>query len=121
MGQNNRNIGSAYEKTAGEYLEKLGYEILEYNVYSRAGEIDIVAKEGAYLVFVEVKYRKDKACGEPLEAITQSKCRTLSRCALFYLKKHRLWNVPIRFDVVGILGNEITLIKNAFEFYGKGI
>ena len=121
MGQNRRNIGSVYEKTAGEYLEKQGYEIIEYNVYSRAGEIDIVARDGAYLVFVEVKYRKDKKCGEPLEAITQSKRRTISKCALSYLKKHRLWEMPIRFDVVGILGEEITLIKNAFEYCGIGV
>ena len=121
MGQNRRKIGSTYEKIAGEYLEKEGYEILEYNVYSRAGEIDIVAKDGAYLVFVEVKYRKDGNCGDPLEAVTESKCRTISNCALSYLKKHRLWDVPIRFDVVGIRGNEISLVKNAFEFCGRRI
>lgn len=119
MGQNKREIGSTYEKIAGEYLEKEGYKILEYNVYSRAGEIDIVAKDGACFVFVEVKYRKDIKCGDPLEALTKSKCRTISNCALSYLKKHRLWDVPIRFDVVGILGDEIRLIKNAFEFCGR--
>lgn len=120
MGQNRRNLGSAYERVAGAYLEKQGYEILEYNVFSRAGEIDIVAKDGAYLVFVEVKYRKDNKYGAPLEAVSISKQRTISKCALSYLQKHRLWDVSVRFDVVGILGEEITLIQNAFEFCGKG-
>ena len=102
-------------------MEKAGYKVLEYNVYSRVGEIDIVAMDGMYLVFVEVKYRKDNKCGDPLEAITQSKRRTISNCALSYLKKHRLWDVPIRFDVVGILGDEITLVKNAFEYCGRSM
>ena len=120
MGQNKRELGSAYERLAGTYLENQGYEILEYNVYSRSGEIDIVARDGAYIVFVEVKYRSDDKYGEPLEAVSFSKQRTISKCALSYLKKHRLWDVPVRFDVIGILGNEITLIKNAFEFCGHG-
>lgn len=120
MGQNKRVIGSTYERLAGEYLENQGYEIIEYNVFSRPGEIDIVAKDGEYIVFVEVKYRSDDRYGQPLEAVSISKQRTISKCALSYLKKHRLWDVPVRFDVVGILENEITLVKNAFEFCGRG-
>ena len=121
MGQNKRNVGSVYEKLAGAYLEKQGYEILEYNMHCRAGEVDIVAKEGEYLVFVEVKYRANTGCGEPLEAISAMKQKTISKCALFYLKKHRLWDVAVRFDVVGILKDEITLVKNAFEFCGRTV
>ena len=120
MGQNNRSIGSIYEKMAGTYLEKQGYQILEYNMFCRAGEVDIVAREGDYLVFVEVKYRANTACGDPLEAVSVMKQRTISKCALSYLKKHRMWDVPVRFDVVGILGEEINLIRNAFEFCGRG-
>ena len=118
MGQNRRNTGSMYEKIAGTYLEGQGYEILEYNMYCRAGEIDIIARDGEYLVFVEVKYRKDNACGDPLEAVSIKKQRTISKCALSYLKKHRLADIPVRFDVIGILGEDITLIRNAFEFCG---
>lgn len=121
MGQNKRSVGSMYEKLAGAYLEKEGYEILEYNMRCRAGEVDIVARDGAYLVFVEVKYRANLECGNPLEAISVTKQRTLSKCALSYLKKHRMWDVPVRFDVVGILGEEITLIQNAFEFCGRSL
>ena len=121
MGQNNRNVGSKYEQIAGAYLEKLGYVILEYNMRCNVGEVDIVARDGECLVFVEVKYRANTRCGDPLEAISVLKQKTISKCALSYLKKHRLWDVPVRFDVVGILGNQITLIKNAFEFYGRTV
>ena len=57
MRENNRAIGSKFEKEAGTYLKKHGYEILEYNYRCRAGEIDIIARDGEYLVFCEVKYR----------------------------------------------------------------
>lgn len=113
---NNRRLGNNYERLAGKYLEAQGYQILEYNFYSRTGEIDIVALHEGYLVFVEVKYRKDNQKGYPLEAISFQKQRTISRCALYYMKKKGLSEMPVRFDVVGILGEEIQLVQNAFEF-----
>lgn len=119
MAQNKRNVGSIYEKIAGMYLEEQGYVILEYNMQCKAGEIDIIAKEGEYLVFVEVKYRSTGSCGDPLEAVSVSKQKNISKCAVFYLKKHGLWDMPIRFDVIGVLGEQITLIRNAFPFCGK--
>ncbi len=116
MKLNRRTIGNEYERRAGAYLETQGYEILEYNVFSRSGELDIVARQGEYLVFVEVKYRKDTNKGYPLEAISFSKQKSISKCALYYMRKHHLMDMPIRFDVVGILGDEIQIVKNAFEF-----
>lgn len=114
--QNKREIGFEYEKIAGKYLEEHGYEILEYNFYSRHGEIDIIAKHGEYLVFVEVKYRDNDKKGDPLEAISMQKQRTISKCALYYLKKNGMQDVSVRFDVVGILGSKIQVIENAFDF-----
>lgn len=114
--KNNRKLGNDYERLAGKYLESQGYRILEYNFYSHTGEIDIVAMHGEYLVFVEVKYRKDNGKGYPLEAISLQKQRTISKCALYYMKKKGLSEMPVRFDVVGILGEEIQLVQNAFEF-----
>lgn len=114
--QNKRNIGNEYERIAGKYLEKHGYQIIEYNFYSRHGEIDIIAKHEGYLVFVEVKYRRDDGAGSPLDAITVQKQRTISKCAMYYMKKNYLNDVPVRFDVVGIVANEVTLVKNAFDF-----
>ena len=66
-------MGTAYEKMAGEYLKTQGYEILQYNFRCRMGEIDIIAKDHGYLVFIEVKYRRDKSCGHPAEAVTPRK------------------------------------------------
>jgi len=113
---NKRNIGSGYEKIAGAYLKKKGYDILEYNFHTRIGEIDIVARQGEYLVFVEVKYRKNNHKGHPLEAVSVQKQKTISKCALFYMNKNGLQYLPVRFDVVGILGDQIEVIENAFEF-----
>lgn len=113
---NKRRKGNDYERVAGNYLESQGYQILEYNFYTRAGEIDIIAKHEGYLVFLEVKYRKDENKGHPLEAVQIQKQRTISRCALYYMKKKGFSDMPVRFDVVGILGEEIILIQNAFDF-----
>lgn len=114
--QNKRTIGSNYEKIAGQYLEQQGYQIVEYNFHSRFGEIDIIAKHQGYLVFVEVKYRENDKSGHPLEAVSVSKQRTISKCAFYYLQKHKVQEESVRFDVVGILGNKIQVIQNAFDF-----
>ncbi len=116
MAQNKRSQGNDYERLAGKYLETQGYQILQYNFYTRAGEIDIVAMYEGYLVFVEVKYRKDASSGHPLEAISIQKQKTICKCALYYMKKKGLQEIPVRFDVVGILGEQIQLIQNAFDF-----
>ena len=116
MYQNKRQIGSTYEKITGEYLKEQGYEIVTYNFSCKTGEIDIIAKDGCYLVFVEVKYRKDKRQGDPLEAISLRKQRSISKCALYYMKRNRISDVPVRFDVVGILDNQIRLVKDAFLY-----
>lgn len=117
MRENNRAIGSKFEKEAGAYLKKHGYEVLEYNYRCRAGEIDIIARDGEYLVFCEVKYRNGLSGGHPLEAVDAKKQRTIARCAGIYLTKHGVSEVPCRFDVIGIMNDEICLVKNAFEAY----
>ena len=114
--QNKRSIGNEYERIAGKYLEKHGYQIIEYNFYSRHGEIDIIAKHEGYLVFLEVKFRKDDGAGSPLDAVTVKKQRSISKCAMYYMNKKHLQDVAVRFDVVGIQGNEVTLVQNAFDF-----
>ncbi len=114
MQRNNRRVGAAYEQAAGKYLEREGYQILCYNYRCRFGEIDIVAQDGAYIVFCEVKYRFDRRKGSPLEAVGPRKQGKIYQCASFYLLEKGLGDCPCRFDVVGIEGNEITHIKNAF-------
>lgn len=112
---NKRSLGSDKEQTAAEYLKQNGYHICKMNFRCRQGEIDIIAREGRYLVFVEVKYRADERSGEPEEAVTVKKQQTIRRVAQYYL--HRCGfpeNTPCRFDVVGIKGEEIRVTKNAF-------
>lgn len=115
MGYNRREVGAKFERQAGEYLESLGYEVIEYNYRCKKGEIDLVAKDGEYLVFCEVKYRRDTHKGHPLDAVGYGKQRAISRCAMYYLMEHGLEGVPCRFDVVGLEGEKVFLIKNAFD------
>lgn len=112
--RNQRAAGAAYEKAAGFFLEQQGYEILKYNYRCRAGEIDIIAKDGECLVFCEVKYRSGKTKGSPLEAVTWKKQKTLVRCALCYLTEQQTGDLPCRFDVIGIEQTKIMHVKNAF-------
>ncbi len=116
MEKNKREIGTNYERLAGDLLRKNGYEIVAYNFRCAAGEIDIIAKDGEYLVFCEVKYRKTTRAGYPLEAVSAAKQRRISKCAQYYIYKHQLYDVPCRFDVIGILGTKVQILKNAFDF-----
>lgn len=116
---NRRETGSSYERAAGEFLEEQGYRIRQYNYYCRYAEIDIVAEAEGYLVFCEVKYRRNSTAAETLEAVDMRKQRQICRGALFYMCEHHETDMPCRFDVVAINGGsgpEITLIKNAFDY-----
>lgn len=115
MRQNKRKTGSVYEQAAGYYLEQQGYLILEYNYRCCLGEIDLIARDGEYLVFCEVKYRQNRRKGSPLEAVDTRKQQTIFRCARYYLTERQVPECACRFDVIGIEGDRIILIKNAFE------
>ena len=80
---NKRQTGIKYEQAAGFFLEQMGYEILEYNYRCRFGEIDIIAKDGACLVFCEVKYRSGRGKGSPLEAVDYRKQQTIGSSRRF--------------------------------------
>ncbi len=115
MRENNREKGSRYEKRAAAYLTKQGFEILEKNYRCRLGEIDIIAMDGSYLCFVEVKYRSSNTAGYPAEAVGAAKQRKIYQTALVYLKQHQLpLNTPCRFDVAAVTGEAVFYIKNAF-------
>lgn len=114
--KNHREIGEKWEKRAGEVLAQQGYQILEYNYRCRTGEIDLIAREGNYLVFCEVKFRDNTETEHPLEAVDCRKQRVISKAAAYYLYTHHMGEIPCRFDVIGILGEKIIVMKNAFEF-----
>lgn len=113
--QNRRELGSRYEDLAADYLRRQGYEILERNYRDRMGEVDIIAKDGPYLVFVEVKYRRSLKNGYPEEAVCGPKQQRIRHTASRYLYRHGYGEeTPCRFDVVGIAGEEISLFRDAF-------
>lgn len=116
--KNNRKIGSEYEQKTIEKLEKIGYQIIEKNYWCRIGEIDVIAKQGGYLVFIEVKYRKNDKKGSAAEAVTFAKQTKIKKVAKYYLMTHFYKSeASIRFDVVAIDGEQFTLYQNAFSFY----
>ncbi len=117
VNNNNRSNGAAYEKMAAKYLRQKEFQILNQNFCSRYGEIDLVARDGKYLVFVEVKYRENSKGGHPLEAVDFRKRRRICKTADYYCMCFGYrQDTPCRFDVVGILGDEIIHISNAFEY-----
>lgn len=109
-----REIGLAGEDDAAKALKKKGYKIVEKNFRSRFGEIDIVAEEKGYLVFIEVKRRTTGTFGDSFQAIDAKKRQHIIRSAMYYLKKHKYLDRKVRFDVVGIDGNELKIIQHAF-------
>lgn len=115
---NKRETGTRYEQMACDYLEEQGLEVIETNYRTRLGEIDIIAKDREELVFVEVKYRKDRSCGGAAYAISRKKQMTIIRVANMYIRMHRLpLSAPYRFDAVLIDGDEIQHVKNAWQAY----
>ena len=114
MKQFNNIKGREGEELAAKYLKKHGYKILDKNYTCPIGEIDIVASIAGYLVFVEVKARDDEIFGRPSEAVDEFKQRKLYNLALMYQRTKKLADMPVRFDVVEVLDDEINHIKNAF-------
>lgn len=116
---NTRQTGNAYEQMAVEYLQKHGMRILERNFRrGRSGEIDIIGRDGKYLVFVEVKFRSRSEKGNAAEAVTPAKQKKICSVADYYRYLHHYDdNTWVRYDVVAIQGETIRWIPNAFPHY----
>ena len=112
-------LGKTGEDLACSELEKRGYEIIARRYRQRRGEIDIIARDGATVVFVEVKARDSRAFGEAAEAVTGFKRRRLVQLAVDYMTRHHLANRPCRFDVVSIHFDSgapiVEVFQNAFD------
>lgn len=100
------------EAMAAKYLEQKGYKILQHNVRFPFGEIDMVARDGDICVFVEVKYRKLAALGDPLDSVTKAKQQKIIKAAQAYLQKRRDPMPVCRFDVIAMTGD---LASPSFE------
>lgn len=109
--------GKRSEIIAADYLKKKGYKILETNYKNKVGEIDIIAKDKDYIVFVEVKARLSQKFGHPFDAIDERKQQKIHAVASLYLVKNHKYGTNCRFDAISILGlenPEITHIVDAF-------
>lgn len=116
--RNKRRLGAWVEQAVKEYLLYHGFKILEMNYRCKQGEIDIIARDAEYYVFIEVKYRNAVNYGMPQEAVGTAKQRRICKAAQYYLYCHDLGEfTPVRFDVASVLENKITYYKNAFEFH----
>ena len=118
MPLNRRARGSDGEQLACEYLALQGLSIVQRNFRSHRGEIDIVAREGEYLAFCEVKCRESDEFGSPEHAVTPEKARQIRNVAEGYLAKNGICEQACRFDVVAIrfsgARGVLNHIRNAF-------
>jgi len=118
MDKGQRKTGKRGEDIAAEFLRQHGYEIIEQNYYYNHGEIDIVAKDGTTLVFVEVKSRRSTKFGEPEESVTPKKQELLRRTAEGYVLERNTGEINCRFDVVSIVfgdgKTECKILKDCF-------
>ena len=114
-----RHTGESGESIAVKFLKKNGYKIIERNYRCNLGEIDIIARDGRVLAFIEVKARRTDEFGGPKWAVTSRKQRKISMVALKYLKETEQMEKKARFDVVAVRllpgDPDVEIIKNAFE------
>lgn len=110
-------LGGLAEDIVTSHLSSLGWRLQARNWRGKGGELDLVAYEGATLVFVEVKARSSRGWGLPEEAVSRVKQGRIARTALEYMRAHKL-SCPARFDVAAVEGGKVRLIKAAFPAPG---
>jgi len=113
------NLGRWGEEEAARFLRRLGMRILERNLRTPVGEIDIVARFGKFLVFIEVKTRRSDAFGTPQEAVGPVKQRQIIRAAQWYLGNAKGGGMQPRFDVVAVRpGPQGALVEHIVNAFG---
>lgn len=113
--QSRRAEGDRGEALACEYLLSRGYAILRRNYAIRGAEVDIIAKEGETIVFVEVKTRSSTRFAAPREAVTPAKRQRIILAATRFLAEYDLCEANIRFDVIEVIGSGVTHLRAAFD------
>ena len=108
-------LGRAGEIKAAEYLKHKKYKIIKTNYKTYCGEIDIIAEDGEYTVFIEVKTRTSDDFGLPSEAVNQKKIEKYYKVAAEYLQRNKKTDTPCRFDVIEIENGQINHIIDAFS------
>lgn len=110
-----REAGDKFEEKAISFLHKQGMKTLTRNYNCKAGEIDLVMNDGGTVVFVEVRYRKNKRFGGAAVSVTPAKQRKIALAALHFLQSTKRDNDPCRFDVLAFSDNEREWFKDAFH------
>lgn len=111
-----RAIGRAAEDAAADYLIRQGFVIIQRNFAIRGAEVDIIAKEGDCLVFVEVKCRNKAVFPMPRESVTPRKQQRICMGAAAWVQQQGMQEAPIRFDIVEVTPRGIVLLRAAFEY-----
>jgi putative endonuclease len=112
-------LGKWGEEEAARYLRRLGMSIVERNLRTPVGEIDLIARQGKLLVFVEVKTRRSDAFGAPQEAVGRTKQRQIVRAAQWYLGGGRGKGLQPRFDVIAVRpGSDGAMIEHIADAFG---
>lgn len=112
---NTKKVGDTGECIAIKFLTNAGMKVIERNFHSRNGEIDIIGYHDNYLVFIEVKYRRNDNKGNSAEAVDFRKQKKICKLADYYRYIHKIEvETPIRYDVVAIDGEKVKWIKDAF-------
>lgn len=119
-------LGDAGEREAARFLKRAGCKVIARRFRTPLGELDLVVRDGAWIVFVEVKTRRSRDAGQPFEAVDVHKQAQLTKLALAFLKRRGWLESPARFDVVSIVWPdgagepEIRHFRHAFEAVGEG-
>lgn len=118
----NADLGRRGEDAAARFLHRHGYEIVERNWKCKAGEADIIARDGEWVVFVEVKTRTSIEKGLPSEAVNKEKRHRYEKIAALFLSNYDAVDVPVRFDVVSILvtGENRALLRHHINAFAAG-
>ncbi len=121
MNCNKKELGTKLEDLAADYLEAKGAVVVRRNFRCRGAEIDIIVRDGRYLCFVEVKYRKDDKYGGPESAVDYVKRKKICKASRYYTYLEGFGeDTPLRYDVLAIMGDEkqykFKWIKDAFEY-----
>lgn len=111
--------GQRYERVAAQYLQRQGFRIVARNWRCIDTEIDLIAWDRETLVFIEVRGKRGRAWGDPLESVGWKKRQSMRRGALAYLARHPMFDGPIRFDIVAVREEngvaKVELVPNAFN------
>lgn len=111
--KNKKGLGSWGEKKAQNYLINNNYAIVEKNFRNRWGEVDLIAIQGEFLVFIEVKTRKSLSFGQPESSINYRKKEKIRKLANYYLLKNDYSDLQVRFDVITIMISNDSNIKRS--------